>query len=182
MRISIITPTNDLSYIKELYESICNQTYKDYEWVLYINGDITDNDIPSAIAHDEKVHIYYCDEKSPIKSNIGFLKNRAFNLGVGDILVEADHDDILTENALCELDIAYREHPNVGFVCSENAYLFQNDRYRSYELCDNFFDWRYGLSLSNDRLKYKDLELPIVQDLPPDASTLSLIYYAPNHI
>ena len=38
MKLSIITPTHKLTYIHELYESIKNQTYSDWEWVLYLKA------------------------------------------------------------------------------------------------------------------------------------------------
>ena len=58
MKLSIITPTHKLTYIHELYESIKNQTYSDWEWVLYLNGKAKRKGLSDEILNDERVSIY----------------------------------------------------------------------------------------------------------------------------
>ena len=48
-KFSLITPEHSVKNIPlllELYDSIKKQTYEDWEWVLYLNGEIKKTDIP----------------------------------------------------------------------------------------------------------------------------------------
>ena len=60
-----------------------------------------------------------CRRFSPF-NHVGARKLHAFSAATGDILVEYDHDDILTPNALEEMAAAFKD-PNVGFVYSDFA-------------------------------------------------------------
>jgi len=64
-------------------------------------------DIPEQIRLDPNVKISKEEEASGDK--IGKIKNEAFFLGTGDILVEVDHDDILVETCLEELNLAFQD-------------------------------------------------------------------------
>ena len=100
MKFSLITPEHNpknVFNLLELFESIKAQTYTNWEWILYLNGPCTPEHIPDEIRNHHQIVLHVCEE---INSNIGFLKNKAFNLGTGDILVELDHDDIITPDCL----------------------------------------------------------------------------------
>ena len=58
MKLSIITPTHRLTHLDELYESIKNQTYNDWEWVLYLNGKAKRKNLSQEIEKDPRVSIY----------------------------------------------------------------------------------------------------------------------------
>ena len=106
--ISIVTPTHVVSpYLNELWESIKGQTYKDWEWVLYLNGEIREKHLSEEIKNHKQVRIFQekieVDIRKPVSYYqiiIGKIKNTAFSLGKGSILLEADHDDILAPNCL----------------------------------------------------------------------------------
>jgi len=82
--------------LDELYDSIVNQTYPEWEWIVYLNGSIEKENLSQKIRNDSRVVIH----KEPEASGdvIGKIKNEAFSLGTGDILVEMDHDDMLRED------------------------------------------------------------------------------------
>jgi glycosyltransferase involved in cell wall biosynthesis len=124
MKFSIITPTHNVKYIGELYESIKSQSYLNWEWILYLNGGIDINNILPEIRVNPNVKIYR-DTPNELSKNIGYLKHTAFNLGTGDVLIEADHDDMLTPDCLTELAKAYQDQ-SVGFVYSNVALLGDN--------------------------------------------------------
>ena len=85
-KFSIITPTHKNSdFLLELYESINKQSYSNWEWILYLNGDCNNNLIDEKILEDKRVFIY--DSKRKFR-NIGEVKHNAFKLGKGDILVD----------------------------------------------------------------------------------------------
>jgi len=107
MKFSIITPSHKYqTYIEELYASISKQTYQNWEWILYLNGKFKKNQLPNEILNDERVKIYTNYDGN---ANIGYVKNKAFSLGIGDVLVEVDHDDILTPDCLEELAKGFKE-------------------------------------------------------------------------
>lgn len=57
-KFSLITPSHKYSpYLDELYESIKNQTYTNWEWVLYLNNEFTEDQVPPQIIRDPKVKI-----------------------------------------------------------------------------------------------------------------------------
>ena len=64
--------------------------------MIYVNGNCKISDIPSEIISNDKVKVF----SGQTHENIGFIKNKAFNLGRGDILVEVDHDDLISPNCL----------------------------------------------------------------------------------
>lgn len=172
MKFSIITPEHDpgnIPYLLELYDSIRNQTYTNWEWVLYINNKFTFEHVPQAIAADSKVKIR---RSSDDNNNVGALKNRAFNLGSGDVLVEADHDDILTKDCLEELYKAYQD-PEVGFVYSDNAVLQMNGEFVPYS---SDYGWTHRTYDYNGR------KLIAMDSFEPTSHSLGYIWYAPDHV
>lgn len=172
MKFSIITPEFDpgnIPFLLELYESIVSQTYKNWEWVLYINNKFTPNHIPQQIAADSRVKVFQSPDDN---KNVGALKNRAFNLGTGDVLVEADHDDILTPDCLAELFVAYQD-PQVGFVYSDNAVLQMNGEFVPY---NKDHGWTYR------NHNYKGKDLIAMNSFEPTSHALGYIWYAPDHV
>lgn len=172
MKFSIITPEhnpNNTIYLLELFETIKNQTYEDWEWVLLLNNGCGFDDIPKEILYHEKVSTYLLQENN---TNIGFIKNNAFNLGVGDILVEVDHDDLLTPNCLEYLYWAYQDE-SVGFVYSDNAILHMTDTFHPY---DSNQGWEYST------FHWKGQELISMKSFEPSSQSLGYIWYAPDHV
>ena len=99
MLITLFTPTyNRAHLLPRLYDSICKQTYTNFEWVIVNDGstDKTDEIVLSFIA-DNRININY------IKQENGG-KHRAVNRGVkeakGELFFIADSDDMLPSNAL----------------------------------------------------------------------------------
>ena len=148
LKFSIITPTHNpknLPYLIELYDSICSQTHNNWEWILYLNNKITVDDLPENIKSDKRVNVH----KSDIESiNIGAIKRRAFFLGEGDVLVEVDHDDMITPDCLEELNKAYQDE-SVGFVYSDCAMFHMKDSFIP-------FDKAYGWT--HRKFKWKEKE------------------------
>lgn len=172
MKFSIITPEHDpanIPFLLELYESIVNQTYDNWEWVLYLNNKCTIDHIPDIIKINPKVKLY---SQNVDNTNIGFIKNQAFHLGQGDVLVEADHDDQLTPDCLEELFNAFQD-PAVGFVYSDNAILHMTDEFIPYNPA---FGW------THKKFMWKGKELTAMNSFPPTAQALGYIWYSPDHV
>tara|TARA_B100001287_G_scaffold250208_1_gene230585 strand:- start:2415 stop:3668 length:1254 start_codon:yes stop_codon:yes gene_type:complete len=169
MKLSIITPSNNLHYITDLWESIKNQTYENWEWVLYLNNNFGGDLIEEIKKHPKvKIHV---DKPHKFSTNVGYLKNRAFNLGTGDVLVEVDHDDIITPDCLEEIAKAFNENPEVGFVYSNDAILGGKG-----------IPFRQNLGWKYKKEKWENEECLVHQSWEPSAYSISQIYFAPDHV
>ena len=166
MKFSIITPTNRKDHLWELYLTILSQTHEDWEWILYMNGGVSESDV-SEINDPRVVKI-----QGESSNSIGEIKKRAFNAGSGDVLVEVDHDDLLTQNCLAKLAEAYQD-PEIGFVASNNAKLHHEDKFIPY---DSSMGWHHK------RFKYGEKELWAPMSFEPTSHSLSYIWFAPDHV
>lgn len=115
--ISIYTPTHiyNPKILVETYLSLKRQTFREFEWIILVNGNALNNftDITTLFS-DPWIKIY----KSNLTDNIGSLKASCCELALGDILLELDHDDYLSDDALEEINKVYSNHPEVQFVYS----------------------------------------------------------------
>ena len=74
MKFSIITPEHNpknVLFLIELYQSIKDQTYTNWEWILYLNGVCKPEHIPEEIRNDDRVFIHVSTEKSNFIGQIG---------------------------------------------------------------------------------------------------------------
>lgn len=163
--LSIFTPTHDPKHIKRLENSIKKQTLKDFEWLIVPNGKALYQEINTNIPN---CRIIPFDEKN---GNIGFIKNFCCNVAKGDILVEVDHDDEITPNALEEIQKAFQDK-TVDFAYSNFCEL-QNGVPRIY---DEKYGWKYRFFKYNSKIFIEQIAFP------PSPASISKIWYAPNHI
>ena len=97
--ITVFTPTfNREHLLKNCYESLLNQNYKNFEWLIVDDGSTDETEeLVKEWADEEKIKIRYF-----YKKNGG--KHSAINLGVNkansDIFFILDSDDILSHNSL----------------------------------------------------------------------------------
>jgi glycosyltransferase involved in cell wall biosynthesis len=165
MPVSIFTPTNNSKFLRDLYQSLLDQTSKDWEWViLYNNGG------EPVKFDDDRV-------KSHIAWNapewVGPLKALACSFATGDILLEMDHDDLLMPTAIEEVQKAF-EDLEVGFVYSNTIHATEDFKKIAR------FDERYGW-------KYREVEfwghtLDEHISFEPTPESISRIWFAPNHL
>ena len=167
---SLITPSHRYTRnLDELYESLLAQTYDKWEWVLFLNGNFQKGQVPRHIAADPRVRIYFDYTGN---SNIGYLKNLAFSQGTGEILVEIDHDDLITPDALSEMNIAFQDQ-KVGFVYSDNAILQMDGEFIPY---NKEFGW------TSSNFEYEGKSLTSMYTFTPSSQALSYVWFAPDHI
>jgi len=160
MKFSIITPTHNPKYLKELEKTILEQTFSDWEWIILLNNGAEYK------AKDKRIKIFTSTQETNF---VGSLKKEACSISKGEILVEADHDDLLTPDCLQELAKAY-EDKEIGFVYSDNAKLA--DDFKPYQ--GN--DWTYRM------FKYGDRELFAMNSQPTNPGRLGYIWFAPDHV
>ena len=170
MKFSIITATHlKNSFLSDLYDSISQQTYTDWEWIIFLNGGATPIGLEKRIKEDNrvKIHVSLDDNKC-----VGYNKNRAFAIGSGDILVEVDHDDILTPDCLEELFKAF-QNPDVGFVYSDDAIYHMKEEPIPYTPDNGWTSYKFP---------WKDKELLAHNSFPPTSHSVAFIWYAPDHV
>jgi len=128
--ISVFTPSYNTGVkLYDTYMTLKEQTYTEWEWVIV--DDSNDGGKTLSIAEniakvDSRVKVFSFKEKS--KGNIGDIKYKAASLTRGYLLVELDHDDMLTDNCLLDLYNASQDHPDSGFFYNDFAEI------------DNFFN------------------------------------------
>lgn len=179
MKVSIFTPTHNPAYLNDLYESIIYQDF--YEWVIVLNGDFLKYN--ADVSDTDIFHVLFPEkaEDSRVKfrrfggpSYVGALKNYACFQCTGDILLEVDHDDILTSDAIDEVISAFESNPEVGFVYSN----FSNFK-EKYEKTDRYTSgngWEYK------PFNYYEFELEETLAFNDHPTAVSRIWFAPNHL
>ena len=167
-KFSLITPTHKASpHLLELYQSICKQTYEEWEWVLWLNNGFDQTLLPISIREDKRVKTHISQDDNV---NIGHIKNEAFRAGDGDILVEVDHDDLLIPDCLKELNKAFQDE-EVGFVYSDNA-----------KLSDDFIPYKEKNGWVSYPFEWDSKELCAMRSFGPSSQALSYIWYCPDHV
>jgi glycosyltransferase involved in cell wall biosynthesis len=171
VKFSIITATHlKNAFLYELYQSLTEQTYTDWEWVLWLNGGASRTLVDSAIVNDPRVKIYECNENNTC---VGFNKHNAFMKGEGDILVEVDHDDLLLPNCLEELKQAFENNSDVGFVYSNDINWHMKDEFTPY---NPYYGWEH------ETFKWREKEYYSMISFAPSSHSVAFIWYAPDHV
>lgn len=174
--ISIVTPTYRTSpeVLARTWASLKTQTYPHWEWVVW--DDTGDDSVWRQLwgfAADERYTLRAHRSLTPTGGNIGRVKRQAFMAAEGDILVELDHDDELTPDALEEIAMAFVDR-RVGFVWSDWCEI--NPAGQSCRYPDGWA-WGYGADWWDDTHQVWALSVPEVNDV-----TMSHIVSAPNHV
>jgi glycosyltransferase involved in cell wall biosynthesis len=116
-QISVIMPVyNAEKYLKQAIESILNQTYQHFEFIIINDGsnDNSKNIINSF--NDERIRIFNNDE------NIGIVEtlNKGIKLSIGKYIARMDADDISLPDRL-EKQIFFMEKNQEVGLCSGNV-------------------------------------------------------------
>lgn len=150
IELTICTPTYNRAYcLSNLYSSLCEQTNKNFEWLIIDDGSVdeTDDMIQKWIEEDNKINIRYVK-----KENGG--KHTAINCGVknalGDIFFIVDSDDYLIKEAVEIVLNDMKNLPSEGF-----AGIGYNKMFTDKSLVGETFKGEYVDATALDRPKYK---------------------------
>ena len=155
MLVTVFTPTYNRAYILEhLYQSLCLQTCKDFEWLIVDDGS-TDNteDLVNAWLSGNSFSIRYIRQK-----NGG--KHRAINNGIqsakGELFYIVDSDDQLPPNAIGDIIKVYsdiKDDSEFAGVCGLKYYfdgVKVGDSFTHEVLDCSMLDFRYVHKMKGD--------------------------------
>ncbi len=122
-KISVVMPTynTQISILREAVDSILNQTFSDFEFIIIDDGSANDTYEYLKSIPDERIKIIKND------TNIGITKslNIGFRAARGKYIARMDSDDIAFPDRF-EKQYAFMEsHPDV-FVCGSNVLFFKD--------------------------------------------------------
>jgi len=173
--ISIITPTFNTppQDLFRLWESLKNQTYTDWEWVIWDDSTSTETWAQiTGIVSDERFRVV--PHRSLAHSGvIGQTKRRGFMVAEGEILVELDHDDELTADCLEKIAAAF-EDPAVGFVYSDWCEILPDGLSGKYP---DGWAFGFGSHYWSEKHQYWVMSSPEL-----NRKTMSHIVSVPNHV
>jgi O-antigen biosynthesis protein len=176
--VSVFTPTfRTGERAHRAYRSLQQQTYEHWEWVVVDDSDddgATFRTLKDIALGDARVSISTSHRRS---GKIGEVKRRACALARGAILVELDHDDQLTTNALADIVQAFAENADVGFVYSDWA-LVAEDSGMPLTYGDR---WAFGYGSYRSE-NYQGQQLIVAEAPPLNAETIRHIVGVPNHV
>ena len=176
--ITVFTPSyNTAEKIYRPFWSLQEQTYANWEWIIVDDSNNNEGrtfEILGALAKkDHRIQVFKPWEHSGI---IGRVKNWACSLGRGQILVELDHDDELTDYALDYVVKGFRQFPEAGFLYTDCAEILENGTNHTYR-----DGWAFGYGAYTDvEFRGKVYKSGSGGNINP--KTIRHIISAPNHI
>jgi SAM-dependent methyltransferase len=164
MLISIFTPTNNTTWLPEVWSSLVDQP-GDFEWLIGINGNADKSKIPQ----DPRIRVIDTGKWK----GVGDAKKKLCEAAKGEVVLELDHDDILAEGALTHVAEAFSD-PEVGFVYSDTA-EWEDATGKSYTY-NEAFGW------SSYPCEIRGRQLLATKSFPLTARSMCQILFAPNHL
>lgn len=128
-KISILVPLyrTPLEYVRELIESVKQQTYDNWELCLSDGSGLRKMDhsyIEKCMNEDKRIKLVVSDTRLSIAENT----NLALGLATGDFIAFADHDDLLAKNALYECVKVINNHQEVEIIYTDEDKVSMNGK------------------------------------------------------
>lgn len=162
IKLSIITPTHNTKYLKELEETILANSYPNWEWIILLNNGA------EYTSTDKRINVINSTQET---RSVGALKKEACSFATGEAIVEVDHDDLITKDCLLDLAAAFEMDNEIGFVYSDNAKLSKDFKpYNPYY----GWTWRYFV--------WKGEKLYAMNSQPLHPGRFGYIWFAPDHV
>lgn len=163
------------------YQSLLNQTYKNWEWIIIDDTEEGTEDwetqketLKKLEESDIRIRVY-----KPMRHSgfIGELKKQAAGLAYGEWLLEIDHDDDIVPELFQWIVNTHKEYPDATFIYSDCIETFEDslDRFGY----GDYFGMGYGAyytTLYNGKFQNVCLGTPI------NRLCMSHIVGVPNHI
>lgn len=113
--VSIFTPTyNRADLLSKLYNSLVNQTSKNFEWIIVDDGSIDNTSkVVKDFISEQKIQINYYQQKNSGKH---IAINKGVELAQGELFFIVDSDDYLLPNAVAFVSDKYEEIKDVSYI------------------------------------------------------------------
>jgi glycosyltransferase involved in cell wall biosynthesis len=166
---------NSYHKILRAYNSIKNQTLKDWEWVI-IDDSPDDNHfhfLRENFLCDSRIRLYRRGQNS---GSIGNVKNEAVSLCRGKYLFELDHDDEIINDILKDANELFENNIDVGFIYMDFINVYENGNnfyFDDQSICKGYGS--YYLQKYNGKWVYVYIT-PNINNI-----TLSYLVCCPNH-
>ncbi len=153
--ITVFTPTyNRRTTLEKLYESLINQTFKDFEWLIVDDGS-TDNteELINNWIKDREIPISFCKQKNGGKHR---TINKGLDIAKGVLFFIVDSDDWLSENAIERILFHYNEIKDINTFCGVCGLKVYGDgtdvgNNKNFGVLDcNAIDFRYKYKIKGD--------------------------------
>lgn len=167
MKVTIFTPSHVPAYLDDCYRAVIAQTHRDWEWVVLLNGDAT----WEPASPDPRIRVVH----GARSGYVGALKREACAHATGEVLLELDHDDVITPDCLALVVEAFQEHPEAVFVYSDFAQM-NADGTVNFETFNAAMGWEYAPANVGGQLVNR------AKAFEPSPHNVSYIWYAPNHV
>lgn len=129
-KLSIIVPTfnTPVNYLKEMIESVLNQSYTNWELCIADGSICRDNihRIIDSYSKESRIKVKYLEQNFGIAGN----SNEALKLSTGSYIAFLDHDDIIPLNALAEVVETINKNPGADFIYSDEDKISENGKIR----------------------------------------------------
>lgn len=122
MKFSIITPfynNNKDNYIQKIYESVTNQTYSNFEWI--ITDDFSTDKTKQELLKLKDPRVKFIEQK--------FKKELFFNpqtYATGDIVIQLDSDDEMKPKSLEVYKYFFENNSDILFLSCVSNYVNEN--------------------------------------------------------
>lgn len=122
-KVSVIIPTyNCAQYVIEAIESVLNQTYQNYEIIVFDDGSTDDTkSVIQPYIESGKIKYIYQENMGP-----GAARNRGIEIAEGDYVAFLDADDVWLPNFLEQSVNTLSQNIHAGFVYSGNYFVDEN--------------------------------------------------------
>ncbi len=176
-RVSVAMPVyNREKYVAESIESVLNQTYTDFEFLICDDGstDNTWNILADYAKQDKKIKLF----KNETNLGIAATRNKLILNAIGEYLAIQDSDDLWTEDKL-ELQLSFLlNYTKYNLVACRFIYINQYGNYKYNPLFNYYGDVSKYLDfnsiISNCSIL---LKLKLLKSIFPDS-----IFYNPNYL
>lgn len=167
VQVTIFTPSHAPAYLDECCRSVRAQSHRDWEWIVVLNGGA----VWEPPEPDPRIRVV----RGESTGYVGAIKREACALATGDILVELDHDDLLTPTCLAEVVAAFETDPDVVLVYSDFAQIDASGC-ANHDRFNPAMGWEYAPAVVDGRPLDRCLAFE------PSPHNVSYIWYAPNHV
>lgn len=127
-KISIITPLyNGGKTFRETAESVINQDFTDWEWILFDDGSTDDTkEIAGELIKSHPGKIFYFSHEGNKNYGTSFTRNRAAEKSNGDIISFIDQDDVWFKNRLRHQIEILEKHENCAMIWGPSLYWYED--------------------------------------------------------